>query len=189
MTAPAKPSLADLARLGEPDVAPKEATPEAPPMERDHAFVAKVFRSDGESREATVVSRIPDVEDRVKIGRLRARLAGVPWDLLDPETRLLIDAQAVLAILLDFAALPAWFVSELGENVEVLLAVYQEVTRHEREFFRRFSEASGAGQGAAVVQIVPVPGAAMPPESIRWENQSVLGAVGRGRGGPSGAAG
>ncbi len=159
-------TLDDIRRLGE--VAPGPAAAEqGPPPERDHLFVLRV-RTGGATLEGPCTSRIPDTDERLAIGRARARLAGgLPWESLDPETRVLIDAQVLVAFCL--VDRPEWLDRVLAERPDVLLTVYGEVQRHEAEFFRRHLQAGGGPEGAPLVQVVPVPGAALPPDGHRWE--------------------
>lgn len=168
-----------VARLGDPD--PTPAVP-APPAERDHAFVLRVRTAAG-PQEGTCVCRVPGLDDRLRIGRIRARLAGVPWESLDPETRALIDAQATCAVAL--VERPAWLDAVVDERPDVLLAVYGEVIRHEAEFFRLAARAGGGAAGAALVEVVPVPGAARPPAELHWEAREP-GALGAAGGRPAG---
>jgi len=161
-------TLEEIRRLGEADPGPTAAEGPAAPMERDHVFVLRVRTFDGQQLEGTCTSRILGTEDRLRLGRARARLAGgLPWESLNPETRVLIDAQVAVAF--GLVDRPDWLPRVLEERTDVLLEVYGEVARHEAEFFRRHLSPGAGPAQPPLVQVVPVPGAAQPPDGQRWE--------------------
>ena len=165
MSAESPKNLADIARLGDPS--PLTPSAAEPLPEREHAFVLRVHMADGE-KEGTCVCRITGVEDRLRMGRIRARLAGgIPFDFLDAATRTLIDAQAVVAI--SVIEKPKWFDEVVESRPDVLLAVYEEVQRHDAAYFRSDVPAGGGKARVPMVAVVPVPGAATPPDELRWE--------------------
>ena len=84
-------------------------------------------------------NKILTLEDKLRVGNVRSLLTNqAPWEALDPDTRLLSEIQAHLAISLQEK--PRWFDSTKLHDSRILYRVYRRVQEHE-SFFRG-SEAS-----------------------------------------------
>ena len=92
--------------------------------------------SRGHKWQGAFTTHILSITERAQVGLTKARLAGgVSVNMLDPETSLILEMQAHLAIAL--RKWPTW-ADDLDtiRDVNVLGAIYQEVVDHEERFWR-----------------------------------------------------
>jgi hypothetical protein len=113
-------------------------TPEPPPtgLERVLNIEAELG---GQVRRATITSRVIDMGAKIARDRLAAELAAPSrFDDLPAAAQLRIWAAATLTYSLTDA--PAWVGEWAGLYDPLLFALFEEVTAHERAFFRGHME-------------------------------------------------
>jgi hypothetical protein len=94
----------------------------------------------GQVRRATVTARVMDMSAKIARDRLAAELAAPSrFDDLPAAAQLRIWATATLAYSLTDA--PAWLSEWAGLYDPLLFALFEEVSAHERAFFRGHLEA------------------------------------------------
>jgi hypothetical protein len=121
---------------------------------------------DGTVLNGTFVLKVPSLLDEAEIARVRAQLAGAPWEHFSPDQQVLIDAIARVDVLFrdpEKKRAPKWFYERtldmLDANLVVNLAVC--LREHADRYFRgvggegtsesakpRFERLSADGRGA-----------------------------------------
>lgn len=139
---------------------PEVETPAATPEQ--HHFTVTYACPDGAKYHATVTSHIPDFEDKGRIGRIAAQLAGAKWETLPEDYRDFCDAlsQVTVRCKLNSEDSPDWLATWVGKDEDLLYSLYGEVMRHERRFFRNNA---GEGEGDSEEPRVRVAALATPP--------------------------
>lgn len=114
-----------------------------PLVKREIAIKLEYIDPEGMKHNASILSRVPDGDGRLKIDRQVALLAGGLWSGFSPYSQARIEALAQLSVQLIHA--PEWLNKWIVEDDELLFSLFEEVKKHNSLFFR-----SGLGQGEGV---------------------------------------
>ena len=145
-------STLDLRGLRDMGEAPPEPSPEAPVVPAALSFRVRYSSPEGERFEAALVSKVLDGDERLKVARICAKLAGgVRFDLLPGVDQARINALAMLAIQLRDP--PEW-VERWAAKDDALLGRLAEVCAdHSARYFRRDAGESPEDAVAARVAV------------------------------------
>ncbi len=109
--------------------------PEAPPIiSRETGVLVDFVEGDGTSREASLVYRVPGIEDYATMATFRAgpRWGKIPVDV-DPMTEEMLRRVCYLEVTIQRPR-PDW-IEDFGKiDPKLLSELFEEVSRHERRF-------------------------------------------------------
>lgn len=140
-----------LSELKTQSIKKSQATPpeELPGLERIFHIQ---FQIKGDLLKASVVSRILNMNQRIARDRTCSLLAGdVSFDKLPQQAQIRIFALATCSQALKDP--PEWVEQWIEYSDALLLQIFQEVNRHEREFFQIDVEESTEETPGPVIQI------------------------------------
>ena len=124
--------------------------------EREPQGPEKILKIDvtlsGVSRSAALVARVLDEEERMGRDRAVVQLAGaVSFDELPIASRLRVWALATVRA--GVRDRPLWFDEWIGKHDQLLFAVFEEVERLERDYFRGYVGAGEENESEPTFQI------------------------------------
>ena len=120
-------------------------------VKREEVFSVKYTDPSGKVHSANVVSRILTGEERNKVDRTAAIMAGCPWGQLPPGAQARFLAMSQVAIQLREP--PSWLEKWCVEDNALLFTLFAKLQEHESFFFRGDSEESPEAQGFGRVEI------------------------------------
>ena len=138
----------------------KEQAQVKPPVEeplvaREESFGLRYLAPDGTTKEATLVSRILDGDERHSVSRMCALLAnGIPFDNLPSADQIRFYALAICTIQLRDP--PTWVLQWMAEDVNLLNAIFKEVEGHDTRYFRRNVQAGENAADFSTVEITSI---------------------------------
>lgn len=135
--------LRQLAQEAEQKTAPVESK-EEPLVKRTVDFQVEYQDPEsGKTLSGQFAGKVLTADDKTKVGRILANLAGrTKFDDMPEAWKLWAEAIANCAIRLTDK--PGWFDTKAGEDDRLLWAVYGRLLEHEQAFFRA-NNASGDG--------------------------------------------
>ena len=114
----------------------------------------------GEEKRAVLVARVLDEDERIERDRALVRSSGdIVFDELPIASRLRV--WALCTVRATVRDLPSWLNELIGVNDPLLFALFEEVERLERDYFRGFMDASSTEEERPLFQIV----SASPPRA------------------------
>lgn len=132
-----------------------ESQPDFVPRELDQLVTYDPIG--GDKREFAVRIRALEEADRVRAARIRANLAGVPWEHLDPEARQLFRCIADVTVAVTNAEeLPDWLQPwplRLLDYPAIAIQLGVLVGGHTERYFRHLAQARGGDARPTSVQI------------------------------------
>ncbi len=143
------PNQFDIIREGSTSV-PKPAPPLAG---REHTFSVEYDAPGGQTHRASLTSRIADADARARISRGAAMLAAGPWEALPTGSQGRFWALANLSLRL--IEPPEWVAVWCGQDDALLFALYEEVERHDRLYFRADPPEGSQGEARPRVRVAP----------------------------------
>lgn len=113
-----------------------------------HEFDLDYVDSRGHRWEGRFRCHVLTIDERLQVALTKARLMnGIAPFMLDPDTLMVLEMRAHLAVVLDKA--PDW-AKNMGRfrDQNVIAAIYREVAQHESRFHGTDAKESGDGDGA-----------------------------------------
>lgn len=137
----------------------RQATEPAPALQKAPVLLGtttqlaiKYAAPDGQVYEDTITIRVSTVDDKVRIGRMQAYLAGAePYDKMPSDWQAWAKAHATLATLIDDP--PDWLSKWAPEDELLLFSIYNKIYQHEALFFRADLSARGGKAGERLVLV------------------------------------
>ena len=118
---------------------------------REVRFSVTYTAPDGTKHAGSLVSRVPNGDERVSIDRRAAVLAGAPWDHLSDYARARCSALALVSVQL--RDMPEWAATWAAEDDDLLFTLREECERHSAAWFRATLGASAADPSASRVAV------------------------------------
>jgi len=118
---------------------------------REVRFSVTYTAPDGTKHAGSLVSRVPNGDERVSIDRRAAVLAGAPWDHLSEYARARCSALALVSVQL--RDMPEWAATWASEDDDLLFALREECERHSAAWFRATLGARAGDPSASRVAI------------------------------------
>lgn len=146
---PGPKSIDELTRLSEQDPETGGGDRDVPELVRTIVVKDRLF-----GREGRFTLLPPDIDRRIGMSRMRARLLGpgVEWTHLTADEQELIDA--IVWATLGTRDRPEWFDDVMGARIpHVIMQVGAEARRHAAQWFRGMAPVDPQGQALPLVEI------------------------------------